>query len=212
MPEIDDMLLYTAAQVRELDRRAIEDAGIAGYELMCRAGVALCEQVNKEWPDAGQVCVLCGPGNNGGDGYVVARLLREAGRTVGVLALTDPGALRGAARQAADDYRAGGGDADDRRRVGEGGVEGLPRLRGGARRGPETDRRPVADGGVGIGQQVLYGPGHCLFVIRRQQYTVHPIADQVGHSTYIGRDYWQPESHGLDHTYRHVVEVGGVEQ
>ena len=76
MPETDDMLLYTAAQVRELDRRAIEDCGFDGYELMCRAGAALLRQVEQDWPNARQVTVLCGPGNNGGDGYVLARLLR----------------------------------------------------------------------------------------------------------------------------------------
>jgi NAD(P)H-hydrate epimerase len=109
MPESDDMLLYTAAQVRELDRRAIEDAGIDGYELMCRAGAALLRQVEQDWPNARRVTVLCGPGNNGGDGYVLARLLRETGRDVQLLALIDPAALQGAARQAADDYRAADG-------------------------------------------------------------------------------------------------------
>lgn len=112
MPEIDDMLLYTAAQVRELDRRAIEDAGIDGYELMCRAGTALLRQVEQDWPNARQVTVLCGPGNNGGDGYVVARLLRESGHDVQLLALDDAGALRGAALQAANDYQAAGGTVD----------------------------------------------------------------------------------------------------
>jgi ADP-dependent NAD(P)H-hydrate dehydratase / NAD(P)H-hydrate epimerase len=112
MPEIDDMLLYTAAQVRELDRRAIEDSGIEGYELMCRAGTALLGQVEREWPDVRQVTVLCGPGNNGGDGYVLARLLHESGREVQLLALVDPAVLRGAARQAADDYQAAGGNID----------------------------------------------------------------------------------------------------
>ena len=112
MPETDDMLLYTAAQVRELDRRAIEDCGFDGYELMCRAGAALLRQVEQDWPNARQVTVLCGPGNNGGDGYVLARLLRKSGRNVQLLALVEHDVLQGAARRAADDYRAAGGVID----------------------------------------------------------------------------------------------------
>jgi len=109
MPETADIALYTAAQVRELDRTAIEVHGIPGYELMCRAGAALARQVETGWPGAGAVLILCGPGNNGGDGYVLGRLLVQAGRAVQVLALTDPERLRGDARRAADDFRAAGG-------------------------------------------------------------------------------------------------------
>ena len=110
MPEPVYIPLYTAAQVRELDRIAIEDHGIPGYRLMCRAGQALATLVAHAWPEVQQVCVLCGPGNNGGDGYVLARLLRESGCNVQVLALSDPGRLRGDALQAAEDYRVAGGD------------------------------------------------------------------------------------------------------
>ncbi|VAW71670.1 NAD(P)H-hydrate epimerase / ADP-dependent (S)-NAD(P)H-hydrate dehydratase [hydrothermal vent metagenome] len=106
------MLLYTAAQVRELDRRAIEDAGIDGYELMCRAGSALLQQVKRDWPDAGKVVLLCGPGNNGGDGYVLGRLLYESEYDVQLLTLVDPDRLQGAARQAVADFREAGGRID----------------------------------------------------------------------------------------------------
>ncbi len=112
MPETDDMLLYTAAQVRELDRRAIEDSGIAGYELMCRAGEALLRQLKRDWVDARKITVLCGPGNNGGDGYVLARLLQQSGRDVHLLSLVDPEVLRGAAHRAAEHYREVGGVID----------------------------------------------------------------------------------------------------
>jgi ADP-dependent NAD(P)H-hydrate dehydratase / NAD(P)H-hydrate epimerase len=106
------MPLYTAAQVRELDRAAIGDAGIAGYELMCRAGAALAHCVARRWPQARRVRVLCGPGNNGGDGYVLARLLRDSGVDVRVLWVSDPARLRGDAATAAADYRNGGGVAE----------------------------------------------------------------------------------------------------
>ncbi len=109
MPENNYTLLYTAAQVRELDRRAIEDAGIDGYELMCRAGSALQQQVERGWPDASKITVLCGPGNNGGDGYVLGRLLRESEYDVQLLSLIDPDRLQGSAQQAAADFRKTGG-------------------------------------------------------------------------------------------------------
>jgi NAD(P)H-hydrate epimerase len=109
MPEQDYIPLYTAAQVRELDRIAIQERSIPGYQLMCRAGQALADCIVHCWPAASRVCVLCGPGNNGGDGYVVARLLQAAGIEVRVLSLSDPGRLKGDAAQAAQDYMASGG-------------------------------------------------------------------------------------------------------
>lgn len=109
MPEPDYIPLYTAAQVRELDRLAIETHGIPGYQLMCRAGQALADCIVRHWPAACRIDVLCGPGNNGGDGYVVARLLLKAGLEVRVLSLSDPERLQGDAAQAVQDFRAQGG-------------------------------------------------------------------------------------------------------
>jgi len=103
--------LYTAAQVRELDRIAIQEKSIPGYQLMCRAGQALADCLGRRWPAARQVCVLCGPGNNAGDGYVLARLLHQSGLEVQVLFLYDPASLRGDALRAAQDYLAAGGEA-----------------------------------------------------------------------------------------------------
>jgi hydroxyethylthiazole kinase-like uncharacterized protein yjeF len=75
--------LYTAAQVRELDRRAIA-GGIGGFELMCRAGASAFAQLRQRWPSAGSLSVICGEGNNGGDGFVIAALGRQAGLGVRV--------------------------------------------------------------------------------------------------------------------------------
>jgi hypothetical protein len=76
MPETHTLPLYTAAGVRELDRLAIEEHGIPGYTLMCRAGQALYDSIAANWPDCQRANILCGAGNNSGDGYVLARLLR----------------------------------------------------------------------------------------------------------------------------------------
>lgn len=87
--------LYRAAQVRELDRIAIEDFQIAGYELMSRAGEAVFQVLRQRWQHAHSLAVFCGSGNNAGDGYVVARRALETGMTVNVLALSDPENLKG---------------------------------------------------------------------------------------------------------------------
>lgn len=78
------ILLYSAAQVRELDRLAIEQAGIPGHTLMQRAAQASFDAVVRNWPQARHLAVLCGPGNNGGDGYEIARIARAAGLHVDV--------------------------------------------------------------------------------------------------------------------------------
>lgn len=74
--------LYTAAQVRELDRIAIEDFGVDGYALMKRAGRAAYRWLRYRYPRARGITVYCGSGNNGGDGYVVAALALQAGMVV----------------------------------------------------------------------------------------------------------------------------------
>lgn len=86
--------LPDAAAQRALDGWAIQQRGIAGIELMERAGQGLFELVQEVVP-SGTLAVVCGKGNNGGDGLVVARLLREAGREVDVQLLPDPSELRG---------------------------------------------------------------------------------------------------------------------
>ncbi len=86
--------LQGAAEQRATDRRAIDELGIPGLELMERAGSGLAEVVGERVP-TGRIAVVCGSGNNGGDGLVAARRLRELGREVDVLALGDPAAWRG---------------------------------------------------------------------------------------------------------------------
>lgn len=102
--------LYTARQVRGIDSAAIDGLGIPGYELMCRAGAAIFDAAQTYFPAARRWLVLCGPGNNGGDGYVAARLAANAGIAVTVCSMVDPAQLKGDAKKAYSDWRATGGD------------------------------------------------------------------------------------------------------
>lgn len=102
--------LYSTAQVRALDAHAIKGLGIPGYTLMKRAGEAALRYLRTRWPMAHRIVVVCGGGNNGGDGYVVARFARAAGLHVRLLAAVEPGELRGDARQACDDFKASDGE------------------------------------------------------------------------------------------------------
>src|SRR3569833_2222527 len=92
--------LYSTAQVRALDAHAIKALGIPGYTLMKRAGEAALRFLRTRWPMAHRIVIVCGGGNNGGDGYVLARIAHAAGLKVTVLAGIPPGQLRGAAQLA----------------------------------------------------------------------------------------------------------------
>jgi NAD(P)H-hydrate epimerase len=100
--------LYTAAQTRELDRLAIEEHKVPGAKLMQRAGAAAFDLLRVRWPRARRVAVLCGPGNNGGDGYVMARLARAAGLTVDVLSLGAAEKMQGDAAAARKQCKSAG--------------------------------------------------------------------------------------------------------
>ncbi len=89
-------ILLTAAHLRELDRRAIEEVGIPGVILMENAGRAVAATVLDELGDErAPVVILCGGGNNGGDGFVVARMLHQHGRAVTVLLVAERERVRG---------------------------------------------------------------------------------------------------------------------
>ncbi len=90
--------LPAAEAMRAIDRWAIDEQGVPSLDLMERAGIGVARAVEELAPD-GLVTVLCGKGNNGGDGLVAARVLREAGREVAVLTAGPPEELRGDARE-----------------------------------------------------------------------------------------------------------------
>jgi len=96
--------LFSASQIRELDRTAIEQHGISGIELMTNAGRHAWELLDHSWPDTNRIVVVCGGGNNAGDGYVLAKYAIEHGKNVDVIALVDPAKLKGDAKTAADTF------------------------------------------------------------------------------------------------------------
>jgi len=104
--------LYRAEQVQALDRAAIDRYGIPGFELMQRAGRAAFVELGRRWPEARRLAVLAGAGNNGGDGYIIARLAMEQGWSVRLLTLGDHERLRGEAAEAAHAFAATGGQVE----------------------------------------------------------------------------------------------------
>ncbi len=98
------MKIVTAEEMRAIDLATTEKHGVPSLTLMENAGAAVAEFAQKHF-DFKTVCVVCGKGNNGGDGFVAARKLREAGKQVSVLVLA----------KGADDLR---GDAAERRCAG----------------------------------------------------------------------------------------------
>jgi ADP-dependent NAD(P)H-hydrate dehydratase / NAD(P)H-hydrate epimerase len=95
--------LLTPAEMAEADRLTIA-GGCAGQALMARAGLAVADTVTRSMPLGGRVAVLCGPGNNGGDGYVAARILRHRGYRVRLFADAAPDARAADAAAAASEW------------------------------------------------------------------------------------------------------------
>jgi hydroxyethylthiazole kinase-like uncharacterized protein yjeF len=93
------MKIVTAAEMREIDRATSQRFGVPSLTLMENAGSAVAEFVVARYPSAERVGVICGKGNNGGDGFVAARKLKAAGREVRVVLLAEPAELRGDAAE-----------------------------------------------------------------------------------------------------------------
>ncbi|MCU1305381.1 MAG: hypothetical protein JWN45_76 [Acidobacteriaceae bacterium] len=89
------MKIVTAAEMREIDRATTEKYGVPSLTLMENAGSAVAEFVLDRFPHAQRIQVVCGRGNNGGDGFVAARKLQEAGKDVAVVLLVDLAELKG---------------------------------------------------------------------------------------------------------------------
>src|ERR1700726_3105689 len=89
------MKIVTAAEMRAIDHATTERFGVPSLTLMENAGSAVAEHVLANYREAQRIVVLCGKGNNGGDGFVAARHLHEEGKTVQVILLADRVDLRG---------------------------------------------------------------------------------------------------------------------
>jgi len=144
--------LYRAQDLRELDRIAVTDMGIPGYTLMTRAGTAALHLLRKSWPRARNVVMVCGIGNNGGDGFVLARLAHEGGAQVEVLLLGEAASLRGDARRACEAML-------------KAGVQVSPFV---AERWPEADVVVDAIFGTGLDREVSGLHREAIIVMNRQ--------------------------------------------
>ncbi|MET1161364.1 MAG: NAD(P)H-hydrate dehydratase [Pseudoxanthomonas sp.] len=102
--------LFDTHAARLLDARATTLLGGDGYALMQRAGQAGWQHVLQHWPAAHRITVVCGPGNNGGDGYVLARLAHRSGRLVTVLHLAEHVPTTELSQRACTEYVAVGGE------------------------------------------------------------------------------------------------------
>src|SRR6202162_2240032 len=89
------MKIVSAAEMREIDRATTERFGVPSLTLMENAGSAIATFILENFKKANRVAVVCGKGNNGGDGFVVARKLHRAGRVVEVLLLASRTELKG---------------------------------------------------------------------------------------------------------------------
>jgi NAD(P)H-hydrate epimerase len=92
--------LYTAQAVREMDSFAINEQGVDGFELMNKAARFSFHSLVKQWPDTHNLVILCGSGNNAGDGYIVAALAKKRGWNVEVFFASPPDKLKGDALSA----------------------------------------------------------------------------------------------------------------
>jgi ADP-dependent NAD(P)H-hydrate dehydratase / NAD(P)H-hydrate epimerase len=100
--------IFSVAQIRQIEAAAIA-AGTSGFLLMSQAGAAAYALLRHKWPEVQRIVVVAGPGNNGGDGLVLARLAMQEGLAVAVMLLGDAATLRGEAAQAYAQFRAAGG-------------------------------------------------------------------------------------------------------
>lgn len=114
LSQFDPVLAISSEEMRAVEVAAIQSGRVTGYELMKRAGICVVEAIGRDGPSAlvaeesPNAVVLCGPGNNGGDGFVIARELAQAGWRVSVCALAGAGKSQGDAALAERDWNAFG--------------------------------------------------------------------------------------------------------
>lgn len=188
--------LLTPDEMAEIDRFAIETGPLTGIELMRRAGAAVAAAVLEHFPDASAVHVLCGPGNNGGDGYVVARLLAEAGMDVRVWGMAVPKSGTDAAVAAGEcpvpprslgKFGAGAGELVVDALFGAGLSKPVTGMA--AKAIDEMERSGAAIVAVDLPSGISGASGNVLGAARRADLTVTFFRLKPGHLLYPGRDY-----------------------
>jgi len=100
LTKYDSHQVYSAKQVLENEAHVAKKEQLAMFKLMTRAGEAVFTELNTHWPEAKHILLLCGKGNNGGDGFIVARLAHLAGIKVTVLITCQPTQITGDAKTA----------------------------------------------------------------------------------------------------------------
>ncbi|HEY8681953.1 MAG TPA: NAD(P)H-hydrate dehydratase [Rhodanobacter sp.] len=182
--------LYTVEQVRTLEREALAALGISGYDLMRRAASAALNSLRRHWPQISHIGICCGPGNNGGDGFLLGVLAREAGLQVELVALSPTS--HGDAALARREWDAGEGgvrlwDAECRLPAVEMLVDALYGI--GLNRAPEPSAARLIDAMHASGKPVLAldvpsglnaDSGHCPGAVIRADVTLTFIACKRG--------------------------------
>ena len=185
--------LVTPVEMGSVDRAAIA-SGIDGYGLMEVAGAALSACALKYHPHATRADILCGPGNNGGDGYVAARHLRAAGMPVSVYSLIDPARLSGDAAMACDGW-AGPIEALNERRPSGGSIVVDALFGGGLDRAIEGAAAAVIDSANQAGDPVVAADlpsgisgrsGEMFGTALKADHTVTFVAPKPGHYLHPG--------------------------
>ncbi|NND65739.1 MAG: NAD(P)H-hydrate dehydratase [Gammaproteobacteria bacterium] len=105
--------LYTAQQIRSLEKHFASAMGISMLQMMSRAGAAAFAELKACWPTAQRILVICGPGRNGGDGYVLARIAKEQHMDVDVVSLSPVSKLKGDTRRVYEDFLRIGGKVEE---------------------------------------------------------------------------------------------------
>ncbi|RLA00573.1 MAG: bifunctional ADP-dependent NAD(P)H-hydrate dehydratase/NAD(P)H-hydrate epimerase, partial [Gammaproteobacteria bacterium] len=99
-PHFVERALFQASEIRLIEQQSAKASGYALYHLMESAGMAAWNFLNKHWTDAQNITIICGKGNNAGDGFVLARLAASKGKTVQVLTVTENPEYQGDAQVA----------------------------------------------------------------------------------------------------------------
>src|SRR5580700_8726839 len=212
--------LLTSAEMAEADRLAIA-GGIAGSELMESAGRAVAEAVAERHPSGSRIVVVAGPGNNGGDGFVAARLLAERGARVEVMLLGDIGRLKGDAALAAKKWTGPVAAAEPAALAGAEVVidalfgAGLDRPVEGAARAPVEAAHTITFFRKKPGHLLLPGRLHCGTVAVADIGIPAAVLETIAPKTFENvaplwrRDFPVPTQQGHKYDRGHAVVVSG---